>query len=570
MTSREPLKTAGEHVYHLSSLDSASAVALFVDRAGAADHHFLLSEDGAGIVAEICRRLDNIPLAIELATARVRVLSLKTLAEQLDDRFRLLTDGERTALPRHKTMRATIAWSYDLLAVPERILFARLGIFAGTFSLDAVWKICAGDGLDESAILNLLTSLTDKSLVGAETSGEQERYRLLESTAAYALEKLVASADRERLARSHAEHFRKQAEEFRKQYGSDSTTARIERAKAELDNYRTALQWALTRDNDAVLGGAIAGALGPFWLDADLEVEGRHWVGLALRRVSEVEHPEIAARLQETQCLFLDGQPRYDAAQHAIRLYESLGDSVSAARTQPRQAFALYQMGRLDEAYRTNAEALTVSCAFEDSFSVAHCLNGIAMIELNRGRFSTTRELYGEALALFKAVGHEQSAAQMLANAAEVEFAAGDPEQALCLTNEALGWANRMCRTQCRVSSAAYQIALGDLSEARESARDGLRLARQGQFERRIADALRTFALIAALGRDTRRSAQLQGYVEARYEKLGMNLAFVARLTCNKLLTALHETLSDDEVETLAAEGAGWTEDRVVEEALKV
>ena len=173
------------------------AVALFVDRARSVDKSFVLTEDNAPIVAEICRRLDGIPLAIELASARVKVLTIPNLAQRLNERFKLLTGGSRDALPRQKTLGALIDWSYDLLTPQEQMLFSRVGIFAGGFSLDAATAVCSGEDLDEIDILDLLSSLTDKSLVVADTAGEQERYHLLESTRAYALEKLTAAGAHE-------------------------------------------------------------------------------------------------------------------------------------------------------------------------------------------------------------------------------------------------------------------------------------------------------------------------------------------------------------------------------------
>ncbi|MBV8148115.1 MAG: hypothetical protein JO092_03390, partial [Candidatus Eremiobacteraeota bacterium] len=224
-TSRQALAIAAEGVHRLPSLsipaeatglktDDAlryDAVALFVERATANDPRFALTDDTAPIVAQICRRLDGIPLAIELAAARVKVLPVPRLAERLNERFKLLTGGSRSALPRQKTLTALIDWSYDLLTPQEQRLFARLGVFAGGFNLDAATSVCGGEGLDELDMLDLAGSLTDKSLVVADTSGEHERYHLLESTAAYALEKLSTSGEREALTRRHAEYFRDQA-----------------------------------------------------------------------------------------------------------------------------------------------------------------------------------------------------------------------------------------------------------------------------------------------------------------------------------------------------------------------
>jgi predicted ATPase/class 3 adenylate cyclase len=253
-TSRQGLDINGEAVHRLPTLgvpaDTAGlhtdealrygAIALFVDRATAADTRFALTDDNAPTVAEICRRLDGIALAIELAAARVRVLSIPSLAKRLDERFKLLTGGSRTALPRQQTLSALIGWSYELLRPVEQQLFARVGIFAGSFDLAAAERVCAGDGLEESDVWELLVSLTDKSLVVASTGGEQERYQVNESTRAYALERL--GERREALATLHGAYFAEQALAADERFGTGSTIAWVVAVQRDLDNYRAALQ----------------------------------------------------------------------------------------------------------------------------------------------------------------------------------------------------------------------------------------------------------------------------------------------------------------------------------------
>jgi predicted ATPase/class 3 adenylate cyclase len=278
-TSRQPLGIAGEFVHRLSSLDVPDAstaitvddvlrfgaTALFAERAAAADSRFVLTADTAAIVADICRRLDGIPLAIELAAARVKVLSLRNLAVRVDERFKILTGGNRTALPRQKTLSALIDWSYGLLDAREQTFFNRLGIFAGGFGLDAAIAVCSGDGIDEADGLELLSSLIDKSPISADTSRERERYRLLESTRAYALEKLEASRQSDALASRHAAYFRLFA---RAAYGSSReqpTETWLPDQEPDIDNLRAALGWSLQKGNDAETGADIAGACVQLW-----------------------------------------------------------------------------------------------------------------------------------------------------------------------------------------------------------------------------------------------------------------------------------------------------------------
>jgi|HubBroStandDraft_4_1064222.scaffolds.fasta_scaffold00016_2 tetratricopeptide (TPR) repeat protein len=454
------------------------------------------------------------------------------------------------------------------------MLFNRVGIFAGGFSLDAATAVCSGEGLDEIDILDLLASLTDRSLVVADTSGEQERYRLLESTAAYAMEKLTAAGERETLARRHTEYFRDQAQAADERYGTGSATAWLTGAELELDNDRAALEWALTRGNDAVLGGAIAAALGWLWRHAGLTVEGRYWISLALERVNETEHPHVAAGLWWALGTLSSGQRKHDEAERAMQLYASVGDARWTARAQYQLAFALMQTGRLDEAAATNEQALAAARACGDSFCVAICLAQRANIARIRGDVRVARELYAPTLAAFKALGNEDGAAVVLSNLAELEFADGHPEPALQAASEALEiyarGKNAANIATSHTNSAAYRIALGDLSAARDSAREGLRVARQARHEQVIATALQHLVLLAGLGGDARRAAQLLGQVDAQYTALGTQREATEQWGYDKLMATLREQLSEDEIAQLAADGAAWSEDRAVEEALKV
>jgi predicted ATPase len=586
-TSRQALDIGGEEIVRIPSLDvphtvadltaaavmKFAAVALFVARATSADRSFTLTDDTAPIVADICRRLDGIPLAIELAAARVKVLSVPHLAERLNERFKILIGGSRDALPRQKTLSALLDWSYDLLTPQEQLLFARLGIFASGFGLDAATSVCGGAGLDEIDILDLLGSLTDKSLVVADTSGTHERYRLLESTAAYALEKLGASGERDELARRHAEYFRDRALDGEERFGTGSTSAWLAATEVELDNDRTALAWALTHGNDAVLGGAIAGALEALWVNAGLLVEGRYWIGLALERVSDAEQPHIAARLRLALTYLSSGQRKHEEAQRAMQLYASVGDARSTARAQQSLAFALYQMGRLDEAKAAIEQAMAVSRACGDTLNVANCLNAQATSEI-RGDVRAARELYAQALAAYRVLGDESGTALVLRNMAELEFADGHPEQALRAVSEALKITVRgKNATSIAIghnNSAAYRIALGDHTGARDSAREGLCVTRQVRYELQMAVALQHLALLSALDGDARRGGQLLGYVDAQYAALGYKRETTEQWGYEKLMEALRETLSADEIAQLAADGAAWSEDQAVEEALKV
>jgi tetratricopeptide (TPR) repeat protein len=257
-----------------------------------------------------------------------------------------------------------------------------------------------------------------------------------------------------------------------------------------------------------------------------------------------------------------------------MQLYTSVGDARGTARAQRQFALALSQMGRLDEAQTTNEQALATARACGDTWNVANCLNTQALIAVSHGNVRAARELYDQALAAFKALGNESGAGVVLGNLAELEFTHGHPEQALRAVSEALEMHLRGKNTTSiamgYTNSAAYRIALGQLAEARDSARKGLHVARQARNELDIANALQHLGLIVGLGGDARRGAQLLGYTDARYTALGAQREPTEQWGYDKLMAALRETLSADEIAALGAEGAAWSEDQAVEEALKV
>jgi predicted ATPase/DNA-binding CsgD family transcriptional regulator len=587
-TSRQALGIVGELAHRVRSLSlpdpaeslkadeglSYGAIALFVDRAEASDIRFALTNENAPVVADICRRLDGIPLAIELAATRSKVINPQTLARSLDDRFKVLVAGSRTALPRHKTLAALIDWSYDLLTRHEQVLFERLGIFAGGFSLAAARAVCGGDDLDEIGILNLLSSLTDKSLVVADTAGEHERYRLLESTRAYALEKLAAGGDRELLTRRHAEYFRDQAQAADKRWGIGSVAAWLAGQELERDNYRAALEWALSGRHDIALGAALAGALGRLWFDGGLSVEGRYWIDRAQSALDESAYPQVAARLWLALAVLSDAKRKHDCAERSIASYRSAADGQGAAAALKVMGFALFQMGRIEQAGEATATALAALRECGARVDAAGCLSQQGIIQWHLGDMSGGRELFTQALAAFKALGDESGTAQVLACLAELEFADGQFEQARRLASEALethaDGKNAADIAIDYVNIAAYSIPLGDVDGARKAAREGLRWFRQGQHALGIAIALQNFASLAAVRGQARDAARLVGYVSAKYLEIGSEREYTEKWSYEKLVASLQRQLSDAEREKLAAEGATWSEDQAIEEALKV
>ena len=294
-TSREPLRAEGEQVYPVSPLavpaeDSDDktdpleygAVRLFVERARATKPQFALDRPLMAKLAVICRRLDGIPLAIELAAARAATLGIEELAVRLDERFNLLTGGRRTALPRHQTLRATLDWSYELLAEPERILLRRLAIFSGTFSLKAAIHVAGNQEPVALDVIEGLSSLVAKSLVASGVESAIARYRLLDTTHAYALEKLTESGEREQVAHRHAEYYRDVFERAETELGAQTISKWLADFSDRIDNLRSALDWSFSARGDASIGVALTAAAVPGWMQLSLVDECRSRVEEAL------------------------------------------------------------------------------------------------------------------------------------------------------------------------------------------------------------------------------------------------------------------------------------------------
>ena len=295
-TSREAIGVAGEVSWRVPSLSlDGEAIELFADRARHARPDFALTDDNAAAVGEICARLDGVPLAIELAAARVRALSLAEILDSLHDRFRLLTGGARTAVRRQQTLRASVDWSHALLTEPERVLFRRLAVFLGGFDLDAAQAVAGGGDVQRYQVLDQLTLLVDKSLVVADDSGGRTRYRLLETVRQYALEKLGESGEADAVRTRHRDHYTALAAVLDAPAGSDYEQ-RLEQADTEIDNLRAAFGWS-RENSDVELAMALASSLQPLWLARGRIREGRAWFDAALADL-DAQHPGVAAAVR--------------------------------------------------------------------------------------------------------------------------------------------------------------------------------------------------------------------------------------------------------------------------------
>jgi predicted ATPase/DNA-binding winged helix-turn-helix (wHTH) protein len=418
-SSRERLVIAGESVIRVPSLPTpqrsvtlaaASAreyasVRLFMERACALGLGFALTDANAATVGSICQRLDGIPLAIELAAPRLRVLSVEQLARGLDERFRLLTGGSRTALPRQQTLHAMMDWSYGLLSDAEKLLLARLSVFSGSTALTSITAVVASVEIPQEQVGDLLLSLVDKSLVHADLGGSETRYRLLESTRYYAREKL---ADPSVIRRGHAEHFAARFAQATAAWETTATQKWLALYERDIDNLRGALEWAFGSDGDVPLGLNLMGHSHVLWAELGLVMEQRRWVDEALGKVNKKTPSEVTARLlswQPGDVRELDDPADYDEAMRAAALYRKLADGFHEGRALLRAGTARLSPDNVDEGERLLRKSHALVRPTGATKTLARCLSALASARLFAGDLSKARVLHEEAIGVYQKLG---------------------------------------------------------------------------------------------------------------------------------------------------------------------
>jgi predicted ATPase/transcriptional regulator with XRE-family HTH domain len=582
-TSREPLGIEGEAVYRMPSLSLEGAVRLFTDRAVSVDRSFVLRDDDAPFVAEICRRVDGIPFAIELAAARVNVLSPRQLVRMLDALFRVLTGGDRSALPRQHTMRALIDWSYDYLADDERQIFRKISIFAGSFTLESAAAVCADGTADEFTMLDQLSSLVDKSLLEAEPGERGSRFRLLESTRAYAHERLATAGEYVATARAHAVHYTELAERLERAH--DSTPDRIWLAdvRSEMENWRAALGWST--GSELELAQRMAGALR--WAYSYIApAEGRRLVSTLMAKVGPDTPPEVTAKLDLADALFAaahkEFEAAYAAAERARAGYERLDDLGGLAEARRRAGTALIYV----DCIRTGEEVLERALA-DARAANAGKLTGLIMMDLGQARqfsgdLDGARTYFTQALAKSRALGAERIAGAIASNFGESEFRAGNAEAALELVREALPIhraGNYALDVALNLANmAAYLIALDRFDEAREVVRTAIPAARDPDYGYGIVLLVQRAGAIAALRpakdeastrADRVRAGRLLGYVDRNMGSTA-KAEYTERSEYERALAVLRDLVGSAELTRHMDESRLWSEADAVAEALLV
>jgi predicted ATPase/transcriptional regulator with XRE-family HTH domain len=597
-TSREALEI-GEGIYRLPSLAvppdspntaqeglSHDAVALFIDRARAVDAGFLLTDDNAAYVAHICRRLDGIPLAIELAAARAKVLAPRQIAERLNQLFRLLVGGDHAALPRHRTMTALFDWSYDSLSPREQTFFAALSIFAGGFSLETATAVCAEDGEDDIAVVDLVESLATKSLLIAELVGDEQRYRLLESSRQYASVKLSARGAQEDFGRRHAVAYVELAERLDRLCEVTPDREWLPQAHIELENWRATLEWALGKRHDVVLGQRLCVLRHVVWRSLSLP-EARRWLDAALAAVDERTPPTLMARLEHAAAdgaaQFAEREASLAAAQRALARYRELGDALAIAQVQTLAAVSLAILGRSAEAEPLLEDALVAARSLGNCRLVATVLQTMGMAHSLSGDLDGARPYLTEALGLAKALGADALAASVATNLGSNELDSGNPEESLRLNLDALA-TYRALNSPAMLpkivgvlgSISVDLVTLGRYDEARVRANEGMELARGLQITVFVTLSL-LYLVVAALLRSPTEgkrtsvqvagAARLLGFVDARLIAVGVPEPYRLPQERDRALAVLRDALHPDELTHLMTAGATMNEDAAIVQA---
>ena len=548
-TSREALGVAGEHRYrvpplsvpdpeHLPSPELAGsyeAVRLFVARAQERRDTFTLTSANARVVAEICARLDGIPLAIELAAARVASVSVETIAARLDDRFRLLTTGSDDLPTRQRTLKAALDWSWDLLDARERTLLGRFSVFAGGWTLEAATVVAAGQTLDYWAVVDGLDRLVNRSLVFMDDTPEGGvRYRLQESVRQHAGERLAAAEEEIPTRDGHLSYFLSLAEQAVKAFRGPDLGTWLDRLEIEHDNLRAALSWAKSQARGEE-GLRLAAALAPFWEFRGYIAEGRR-------------------RLEEMLAAFR-GSPSVRA-----RALNAVGILVMRSGEIPA-SLPLYE------------ESLALRRDLHDTLGMAVSLSNIGSAHVELGEYEQAEPAYAEALEYYRALGDHSGVSTMFNNLAVVARELGQYERAGTLANDSLALRREQgdLRGVAEATNNLAQAAAmqGRYVEATALFKEGLQLSREVGDMLRLFEALEGLAWAAAALGQPLWGARQGGAAEAERERLGLLPGIPDRGFRDRAIQTMRMALGEEAVAAAWAEGRNVTLAEAIARALK-
>ena len=520
VTSRAALRVSGEQEYPVDPLDLTDAVALFVERAQSADPRFRLTDENRAAVEEICARLDYLPLALELAAARTKLLPPEAMLALLDERLQLLSRGARDLPERHRALRDTIAWSYDLLGADEKQLFARLGAFGGGFTLESAVAVC-------NASLDGIATLIDESLV--ERDGQ--RMRMLETIREYALEQLAEDEDAEGVRRRHAERFLRIAEA---EPGAEQA-AWLAELDAERDNLRSALSWTLDSGEHG-LALRLASALWEFWWVRGHLSEGRSWLDEALARAAD-EPADLRARALHAAASLATRQGDYERAatlsEESLALWEELGDSGGTARALLSLGTVAAEQADHERAIELSERAAELYQESGDRRGHALAVSNLGGIALERGEYEKASALSEEAYGLFATLEDSEGMALALVNQGFAALSEHRPDRALELLREALR----------RLAELEFKDVIGYCFEG--------------------------LAAVLVLTERAEEAAKLLGAAEALRESLGVELAPAEQATHTETVDAVRARLGEERFSDAWRQGRELALDEAIAYALE-
>jgi len=556
----------------VDTIGRSESVQLFIDRAEQQQRDFTLTPARARTVAELCLRLDGIPLALELAAARVRTLSVEQIYARIDDRFRLLTSASRMAVPRHQTLRTMLDWSYDLLTEDERAVLRRLAICPGSFSLDAALAIASDHAVDAYGLIDVLSQLISRSLIAADTSDASARYRLLETTRAYALEKLAEVGEVHDTQRRHARFFCKLFERTLDAWMRMPDAQWRGTYAREIEHLRAALDWALGPNGEPDLAIALAGASGPVWPFLSLVPEGLRRLEAAAKwcgRASVANQARFWHWLAQTR--FEAAAPgAIPAFEHAIRLYRDIGDVLGVAHARVDMSRELSRHGRYEGAATALAEALPTlnASGFPKLLGFHHSNAGL--LELKRGNPAGARAHYERAMSIYRAMGADRSSLRALAVVADASRALGELDAAVAMFRETIAKYRELGDKRNLVRQlpnlAGVLTELGDVGGALSALREWLLLARAHDtspwyfFDHA--------ALCVALAGRIANAARLCAFVDAAFAAQHTTREPNEARARERLHAMLRDKLAPAEFAQLLAEGAALSEEEACRLAL--
>jgi predicted ATPase/class 3 adenylate cyclase len=626
-SSREALGVKGEVSYpvpslslpdvkHLPTIEQLSqyeAVRLFIDRALLVAPHFVVDKDNAPFLAQICYRLDGIPLAIELAAARIKMMSVEQISKRLDDRFRLLTGGARTALPRQQTLRALIDWSYDILTENERLLLRRFSVFAGGWTLEAAEEVCVGQNdILSYDVLDLLTQLVNKSLVVVieHSQNGETRYRMLETIRQYAREKMLEAGGSEIIRDQHLAYFVKLAEQAEPELYRSNQVFWLNKLDDELDNLRMALEWALASDVEA--GLRIAAIPWRFWQARIYFREIGEWLEGLLERYNTIDALHVQALAVYSFCMFRRGNfpETIKLAEQSLQMARALSDrqleafslsflgvftilqgSTGAGEPLLEQSLAIYRalgdkIGQanalewlsndhndIERAADFSRESLRVYRELGHLYGMIGSLTALSRLTMWRGDFSSPAPWLEEAILISRQLGDVTSEEEPLITLGNLAYWQGNYQLAIAYYQEVLTLCERVGDhfqyLWAHIHMAYPVLRQGNIHQAREMFEDSIRSTQKAGLIIGLVFSVEGLASLNINQGQVERAARLFAWADGMREKLGDHRPPVEQASVKRDLEVIHSKLEDTAFAKAYAEGKGMSIEDAIARALE-